>query len=341
MFLLFFILPIIVVYYMYTTNKITHKEDALLVLGITCVLITILNFGLLYYKTFDTLILNGEVTSKSSDRVSCEHSYSCNCTRDSKGNTSCQTCYEHSFDMDWNVHSNVGNVTIARIDRQGLITPQRWTDVIIGEPFSKKDSYTNYVLGNETSLFNYGKYKKEYLSQIPEYPIGIYDYYRANRIIQLNTNYNVKELESKISIMLKTIGPKKQANVILVLTKNPDHNFYYSVRDKWINGKKNDIVVVLGMNSEVINWVETFSWDKNTYLAPMLKNELTALNINDTDKIINILSNNINKYYERKPMAEYEYLNSTISLELWQILMIIVLSVIFPPLSHFLMKRYI
>lgn len=334
MFILFFILPALVCYYMYHKDIISAKEDALLFLGVTCVLVTCLYFGMMYAKTHDTLILNGSVTSKRSEHVSCSHSYSCNCTRDSKGNTSCQTCYEHSFDIDWNVYSDVGGVTISRVDRQGLLQPNRWSEVIIGEPFSSSVSYTNYVLGEKNSLFNYGKYNKEWVNSVPEYPVSIYDYYRANRIIQLGTSLNTKPLDNAISEMLKTVGPNKQANVILVTTNNQDPSFHYSVRDKWINGKKNDIVVVLGMNNNIIKWVESFSWNKNAEFPIKLQKGLINKDIYNTTDIISVLNDNITKYYVRKPMKEFEYLSSNISLDLWQIMLVLVLSALSPIALH-------
>ena len=44
MFILFFILPSLVCYYMYHKDIISAKEDALLFLGVTCVLLTCLYF---------------------------------------------------------------------------------------------------------------------------------------------------------------------------------------------------------------------------------------------------------------------------------------------------------
>lgn len=327
-------------YFAFKTKRISNIKDTLLFLSATCVFITGLYFGMMYYKTYDTLILNGSVTDKKREEVSCSHSYQCNCTTDSKGNRSCQTCYDHSFDVDWNVYSDVGNTTISREDRQGLVQPKRWDAVVVGEPYSRTESYTNYVLGNETSLYNYKNYNKKWVSLVPEYPFGIYDYYKAKRILQLGTSINTSLLEQEISNMLRTVGPTKQANVILVLTNNPDHTFVYSVRDKWLNGKKNDIVVVLGMNGNIINWVESFSWNKNTYLPIMLQQQLVEKDITNVPVIINELSTVITKYYVRKPMAEFEYLTSTITLTTGQILFVLFMSILLPILSVVFINKY-
>lgn len=84
-------------------------------------------------QTGDTELINGEVVSKDSQHVSCSHSYDCNCrmvrvpqtcSGTGKNRTctgggterKCDTCYEHSFDVDWNVRSNIGSFGISRVD---------------------------------------------------------------------------------------------------------------------------------------------------------------------------------------------------------------------------------
>src|SRR4051812_22989724 len=65
----------------------------------------------IFGQTMDEEVWNGHVTSKEQVRVSCSHSYSCNCrqscTSSGKGGQSCttvcDTCYEHSNDYDWDL----------------------------------------------------------------------------------------------------------------------------------------------------------------------------------------------------------------------------------------------
>lgn len=131
-------------------------------------------------KTHDTEILNGQVTHKEKNRVSCSHSYSCHCRTDSKGNTSCDTCYEHSHDYNWDVYSTVGELTIDRIDRQGAHEPPRWTVVMPGQPVAMDHGYTNYVKAVPESVFRVDTiYSKEKLKNIPVpgYPLNVYDYH--------------------------------------------------------------------------------------------------------------------------------------------------------------------
>src|SRR5271169_6686133 len=88
-------------------GKITPKEFALQ-MGIQLVVAGAAAAIVHYSSVHDTEVWNGVVASKKSEHVSCSHSYSCNCHScncDSKGNcsTCCDTCYEHLYDVDWDV----------------------------------------------------------------------------------------------------------------------------------------------------------------------------------------------------------------------------------------------
>src|SRR5690348_3424388 len=127
-FLALFIIPIIVIAFgAFLTKKIDWQEFLMMlaaqaiVAGLSCLAIS-------YQNTTDYQVINGEVTGKEQNRVSCEHSYECNCRQesyecgDSKNSRTCyrrvcDTCYEHSHDYDWDVYSNIGTFTIDRIDR--------------------------------------------------------------------------------------------------------------------------------------------------------------------------------------------------------------------------------
>lgn len=128
-------------------------------------------FAVLYANTTDTEVINSVVAKKYQSIVSCSHSYECFCTyhescsgsgKDRTCSTvkTCQTCYEHSHDYNWDVKAKNGNViSINRIDRQGIHEPQRWSSVQVGDPMSWTHSYTNYIKASPDSLFAYKENK--------------------------------------------------------------------------------------------------------------------------------------------------------------------------------------
>lgn len=262
----------------------------------------------------DTQFLNGVVTSKERETVACEHSYQCHCRTDSDGHESCDTCYEHPYDYDWDVYTNAGTgddaeFTIDRIDRQGRDEPPRWTEVKVGEPVALERTFDNYILGAPQSIFHAVSAGKS----LPAYPKG-FDYSHVNRVI--TDGVNVPDLNAwndDLTRMLSVLGPKKQVNVIIVLTKKPSSAYGDELRNGWLGGKKNDVVVVLGTTHYPdIAWADVFSWSKHDMLNVALRNDLTELKRADRATVIPTIQRDVSQYFERRPMAEYAYLRAEI-----------------------------
>ena len=183
------------------------------------------------YMTTDVEIWNGQVTGKEKEWVSCEHSYSCNCRSNGNGGTTCDICHEHSNDWDWNVESTAGDFTIDRVDRRGSKEPPRWTAVAPGQPVAQAKSFTNYVKAVPHSLFNTNQQALgKYGAEVPPYPSDVYDYHYINRILSVGVSIpDVTTWNHNLALMLRTPGPSKQVNVIIVVTKNADPTFEYAL----------------------------------------------------------------------------------------------------------------
>lgn len=286
--------------------------------------VTVLIVSLAYYLAkadlkSDTEILNGQITAKESVHVSCSHSYSCHCHTDKKGNEHCDTCYEHAYDIDWNVNSTVGQFTIDRVDRRGTDEPPRWEAVQAGESSSKPHHFENFIKGAKFSIFNYtdNEIDKKFAAMIPSYPV-VFDYYRVNRVIPVGVNVpNTNELNRLLNDQLRSIGPQKQANIVMVIVKTDDPNYRYALERAWIGGKKNDIVIVIGVTEyPKINWVDVITLGKNSnneLLQVQLRDQLMSLQtINDSATIINNVASIVNSDFHRKHMKDYAYLDNEI-----------------------------
>jgi hypothetical protein len=306
MFLVNFILAGLVLLAFWTISKSICWREALTQLGVQTLIILIVCVCIKNSSLSDTEIINGRITKKYRDEVSCSHSYSCNCyqscSTDSQGRQSCQeicqTCYEHSEDYDWVAETNVGrNIEIDRIDRQGEDEPPRWTAIRIGEPASFYHTFKNYIKADPDSLFQQHMSEEE-TTKFPEYPGKIYDYYRIDRGVGIN-------LENELSELNADIGPTVQANFILVAT---DESLAYakSLQRAWAGAKKNDIVAVVGHDSGVIKWVEIVGIS-----YPSFKVKLRNV-INDYGKLdaglLAPVKESIMRDFRRRPMSEFEYL---------------------------------
>jgi hypothetical protein len=274
-------------------------------------------------STSDYDILNGQVTSKDMERVSCEHSYQCHCHTVSSGygknrtsTTQCDTCYEHPYDQDWEVHSSVGEIDIDRVDSQGLIEPHRWSIVQNGDPVSRKESVKNYVLAAPNSLFSLKSFTNDtaqFGKWMPPYP-HVYDYYKFDHAINTGVNgVDIVKYNAQLADIMRNIGPTKQANVILVFAPTSDRNYLNALERHWIGSKKNDIVVAIGVTHyPKIDWAGAFTFGKSA------KNELlivkmrdTLENVGDVSKVSDIVGQirvNAEYYFNRQPMTNFEYL---------------------------------
>lgn len=272
-----------------------------------------------YSQTHDTLIKNGEVTGKTRERVSCSHSYPCNCRTISSGKSTtivCSTCYLHPYDVSWYVQTSIGAVEIDRIDSQGLKEPARWTAVQTGEPVSLSSWYTNYIKGAPDSIFHL---RHTLLEKYPhvEYP-KVYDYYRVRRV--LNSEHAVwpvlaDRLNDRLNLSLRSLGPAKQMNVVVVFTKQKSRDFAEALRQDWLGGKKNDAVIVWSVVNGQTNWVEVFSWSKNSMFDVTLENALQSgpLSVEAIDAAFVASAS----HFQRRPMSEFEYLKNEVRPPVW------------------------
>lgn len=286
----------------------------------------------------DVEILNGRVTGKTRERVSCSHSYSCNCHEVCSGSGKnrscsehCDTCYEHSYDIDWDVASTVGGFSIDREDRQGLTQPTRWTATVIGEPVSVDHSYENYVKAAPGSLFRHQGLVEKYATTLPENPQRIYDYWHLNRLVTVGVNVDDPAGWNHALMELNAdLGASKQANIIVVMVKNQSQDWYYALEEKWIGGKKNDVVLVVSVDDAMKpQWATVMCWTTNEMFRVKLRDDVMNDPVLTKDAVIADLRTNVSQYFVRKPMADFQYLEAelTPSTTEWVITLILALLV--------------
>lgn len=312
-----FILPLICKFIF--PHEVTVKEY-LLVSFINVVCVTVFYFLINLHATWDTEIWSGQVTSKQSQRVSCEHSYQCNCRQqrsgsDSKGNatytTVCDTCYDHSYDVDWQVDSNVGRELINRVDRQGVKQPPRFSKVEVGEPFATTRSFTNYIKAAPDTLFVESKAMQEkYVGKLPAYP-EIYDYYRINRVITLGqVGVPANDLNIMLNEQMRKWGPLKQGNVIAVFVDDTyQEDFYHALQSYWLGGKKNDIIVIVQVDSTgKVGWNRVFSRADTATFDKSIEFDIATMKQFDARQYVNILNENIGERFHRLDFEQFKYL---------------------------------
>lgn len=303
-------------------------------LAIGVVIVTLGYYFSIQYQTTDTEILNAKLISKAPERVHCEHAYPCNFRRHCSGSgkhRSCYTtsdiCFRHTYDISWYLNSDIGrHVEVDRIDSQGLEEPPRFTSAQMGESMAIRNNFDNYVKAVPHSLFNKAielNALHQYEGKLPAYPIGVYDVHRLNRVISLMPAGSADSLDLNawnydLSELLKTLGPIKKINAVIVFTPDPDPLFATALRAYWLGGKLNDAVIVIGTpDAKEIKWVRVFSWSDSELFKVKLQDSISDMKVIDKEQILATINNDALKYFRNKHSADFEYLKSEIEPELW------------------------
>lgn len=267
----------------------------------------------------DFNIINGQVVSKAPVKVSCEHQYKCGetchneSTTDSKGNVSVRRvcipiyCDEHDYDIDWDVKTTVGTYTIDRVNRQGTKEPPRWSKVEIGEPVSRMTSVLNYLLLDSTRFKTSEAITERYKDRLLRYPTPT-DYYRINRVVS-DHGGDYKEINKWLNNALRLTGPKKQLNIVLVVTRT-EPEFFYAQMQAWNGTRKNDVVIFYGTKIDgSIRWAKAMAFADGQNNQIMLK-ELESLTYNKTFNLDLVKEQFalINKDFNRIPNSNFAYL---------------------------------
>lgn len=269
--------------------------------------------------TADTEVWNGQVTAKQRNEVSCRHSYQCNCVcvaRDKNGSCTsevCQTCYEHSYDVDWDIYASTKeSVSIDTADRQGLMEPKRWDDAFIGEPWESQHSYTNYIKANPDSVLLGTKGDiKRWGKLIPKYPAGIYNIYYNDPVINMGVpNVDLATWNWLIRDINKVLGPKKQVHIIVILVPTNDRSYMYALKDAWVGGKKNDVDIVIGSpDGDKIEFADVMSWSTNHALQVELRDDIQGEgSLLNKDHIVRDIGTRVDADFVRMHMKSMQWL---------------------------------
>ena len=194
------------------------------------------------------------------------------------------------------------------------------TDIV---PHVQSHEEVNYVkavkyniIKAETFPKKIEMYKKD--GQLLEYPsimLGDIGNYNIERVLTaknvLINDYNMsKSLENYASVM----GPVKQVNPLIYIVKNQSPEFVEILKAYWVNGAKNDAILILNINNDNnITWSDTIAWTKSPAFKVQNQSIYKGLNINDP-KVIQLYISQIQLNFKRTSMKEFEYLKHNIDL---------------------------
>lgn len=300
-------------------------------------------------KTSDTQILNGQITGKTREHGHYLRPYECNCTttqvcsgsgsnRSCHSQRRCQTCYEDRYTVTWECQSTIGPFRIEHLDRGSRSVyntpdPARYSIIEKGDPASRRNNYTNYIKAVPNSLFRPAQksLREKFADMIPEYPDRVYDIYRVNRAVSAGIDPpNAKAWNDGLSEMLKTLGPSHQVNAVIVFAKTNDPNYYYALQDAWVNGKKNDVVLIIGVEdfNKSPAWVNVMALTKESIFQIQLADRIKSLDKITPETVLPVLENTIRTSYKRRSMKDFKYLEAEIDPPTWVMIVSIIIIIL-------------
>jgi hypothetical protein len=323
-------------------HRITWTEMSLHMLVVMVMVSLGMHVGK-YADTLDFEIWNGAATAKVRDHGSYVRSYQCMCVTTCSGTgsnyscrTTCQTCYETRYTVDWRVNSTIGWFNVASLDRASRSVynapdPEAYRTIQIGDPVSREVPYTNYIRGVSESLFSRSEMNWDHLSDfIPEYP-RVRNLWQFNRVLAPGLSRDFSELNHRLNLALRDIGPRKEANVIVVIAGTNDRNLRYALESAWSGGKKNDVIVLIGSpDGNTIAWAEIITMAanyRNTDLEIHLSRAIMSLGtIEDQSALSDAISTNVSEHFQRVPMEEFEYLKNELAPPMWVVIMLMLIT---------------
>lgn len=296
-----------------------------------------------YTQVMDVEIINGEVVNKSRVHGSYVRTYSCRCRQTCSGTgnnrtctQTCDTCYEDRYTVDWKSHTTLGDYSIDSADSSSRNVynkpdPAFYTTIKPGDPVAARHTFVNYVKAASSSLFHqHDSNVAEFANMIPAYPNDVYNFYSINRALSVNVPVpDLPQWNHDISVLLKKLGPQRQANVIVLFVNTPNQAYLHALEGKWIGGKKNDIIVIIGATSyPTIDWVAISSWTDEQMFKVKLRDDIMSLRVADRAAIMTAIDQNTMQLFKRKSMKDFEYLKYQAEPPIWVLTLAVFLSII-------------
>lgn len=332
----------------------------------------ILTYPLFYYETAnldDKEVFNSFVASSEYYEGWTEHvKKECCSSRDKKGNcTSYRDCsYDVYHPPTWGITTTIGesisidpstferycsrweNRTKHPVFHSGQISVgdgnMYETHFQGGEPqqvsASTSNRFVNYLKGSSSirkrSLGNMRGFT-ELLHEYPEVHSGQYGEIEFDRVINAGTSASTdwqQKVDRRLDLFMGTLGHERQVNTLVYLVNTPDQAFLHALEAKWVMGKKNDVIVIIGAPAfPKIAWVAIIAWTDNEQFKVELRDNVYNLNdlTGKEDQLGAVIAAQIGKPKDkggwlRRPMSQMEYLAGDISLPLWATLIVLIIT---------------
>lgn len=196
-------------------------------------------------------------------------------------------------------------------------------------PAANPRSFVNYLQASESvkKVRGHERLFPELVRPYPEVYVGPYGYIEIDRVIDAGAGLPSawkKTVDRALDEALVTLGRRKQVNVLVYAAKTADQSFAHALEQAWAKGKKNDVIVVLGVAEfPKVSFAHVMAWTKVEAFPVNLRNRILNLpDLRDGKAVASAIVEEISKPaaeggFERMPMSDLEYLVADIQLAWW------------------------
>ena len=269
---------------------------------------------------------------------------------------------EHQYQK---IVERFGNQSYERINRSSRISQgdgNRYFTTFNGKnetaiPSSVEHYFVNWVKATQKDDEESRLLREQFNHLLKDYPkLAASDYgpIQVNRVIQAGTNLPeefCKKIDAGLDNLLGEIGTSKQVNILVYFVNSNNPQFEDALRDHWVNGKKNDVIVIIGVEenknaaqnvsvlgrqviswSGVLAWVEEPTGDKEGFRQLLAQRMVKLRNLDHPpEKIVQEIGDQIitpvaRGGFQRKAMAEFSHLASEIAMPWWANILVVLSS---------------
>lgn len=355
--ILFFLAPVAI--WIIVARLVWGHKFSLLEMGmqlaVTAFFVTIVIFMAEHAQYYGTKMIHGSVESMDARKESCNMYWSRHpdgfCTNQQTrqvkvgrtchkvdGKRVCKDDYEteyrsiYPWEIRYFVNTTIGGYEISREDRQGAITPKRFSEVQVSDPVSSTQSYRNYIGAASASLLN-GKT----IDQIKLKRPAVYDYWKVNQILWSDARAEEWNRSlMKVNSSLVSVG----SNVIIAVT-DKDISMADSIAMAWDAHNINDLVVTIGSaDNETIDWVDVRSWSSSDLVNITIRDRISDLKKIDIDAINDIIQQEAMLNFKLRQPEDFEYLKDDITIPTWLLILVgFLLCVASPAMTYFFFEH--
>ena len=188
----------------------------------------------------------------------------------------------------------------------------------VGSPTASLHTYENKLRASY-SIFKHKDIDLDEYSGLPEYPSEVTSRYSVNRLIgkfkdsdKLNLhldNVNTRLNDTNNPNNKEKVKSYKQVNLMFVNLGDKPEDYGWALQDYWKNGAKNDFVVTFGTDkSGKITWSHVFSWTDVEILKTDVREYMIGKNVKDFKPVIDGVADLVEKKFDRKQFAEFDYI---------------------------------